>query len=57
MTRLWLGLILAFAFAIAVNWAHSRDHDTAATMLRFSSRRPRQFVSLRSTLRAVEGRY
>jgi hypothetical protein len=46
MTRLSLGLLLAFVSAIAVNWAYSREHDAAATMPRFSPRRPLQFISL-----------
>jgi hypothetical protein len=46
MTQLSLGLLLAFVSAIAVNWAYSREHDAAATMPRFSPRRPLQFVSL-----------
>jgi drug/metabolite transporter (DMT)-like permease len=46
MTRLSVGLMLAFASAIAVNWAYSREHDAAATMPRFSPRRPLQFISL-----------
>jgi hypothetical protein len=45
MTQLSLGLLLAFVSAIAVNWAYSREHDAAATMPRFSPRRPLQFVS------------
>jgi drug/metabolite transporter (DMT)-like permease len=46
MTQLSLGLLLAFVSAIAVNWAYSREHDAAATMPRFSLRRPQQFVSM-----------
>lgn len=46
MTKLTLGLTLAFVSAIAVNWAYSREHDAAAAMPRFSPRRPLQFVSL-----------
>lgn len=40
------GLTLAFVSAIAVNWAYAREHDAAATMPRFSPRRPLEFVSL-----------
>ena len=46
MTQLSIGLMLAFVSAIAVNWAYSQEHDAAATMPRFSPRRPLQFVSL-----------
>ena len=46
MTQLSLGLTLAFVSAIAVNWAYSREHDAAATMPRFSPRRPLKFLSL-----------
>ena len=44
--QLALGLSLAFVSAIAVNWAYSREHDAAATMPRFTPRRPLRFVSL-----------
>ena len=44
--RLEFGLALAFASAVAVNWAYSREHDAAATMPRFSARQPLRFVSL-----------
>jgi hypothetical protein len=44
--QLAIGLALAFISAVAVNWAYSREHDAAATMPRFSPRRPVRFVSL-----------
>ena len=44
--QLSIGLTLALISAIAVNWAYTREHDAAATMPRFSARRPLQFVRL-----------
>ena len=44
--QVWLGLMLAFISAIAVNWAYAREHDAAAAMPAFSPRRPVRFVSL-----------
>jgi hypothetical protein len=41
-----VGLTLAFVSAVLVNWAYSREHDAAATMPRFSARRPMRFVRL-----------
>ena len=41
-----LGLTLAFASALAVNWAYAREHDAAAVMPPFSPRQPLRFVSL-----------
>ena len=46
MTQLSLGLTLALASAVAVNWAYSREHDAAAAMPHFSPRQPLRFVSL-----------
>jgi hypothetical protein len=44
--QLWLGLTLAFASAVAVNWAYAREHDAATMMPPFSTRRPVRFISL-----------
>lgn len=44
--RTGIGLALALASAVAVNWAYSREHDAAARMPGFSLRRPLRFVSL-----------
>jgi hypothetical protein len=44
--QLALGLVLALASAVAVNWAYSREHDAAAAMPRFSPRQPSRFVTL-----------
>lgn len=44
--QLALGLLLSLISAVAVNWAYSREHDAAATMPRFSARRPLRFVRL-----------
>jgi hypothetical protein len=44
--QLALGLALALVSAVAVNWAYSREHDSAATMPRFTPRRPLRFISL-----------
>ena len=44
--QLAIGLSLAFVSAVAVNWAYSREHDSAAAMPRFTPRRPLRFVSL-----------
>jgi hypothetical protein len=41
-----LGLVCAFASAIAVNWAYTREHDAVATMPPFSRREPVRFVRL-----------
>jgi hypothetical protein len=41
-----LGLTLALISAITVNWAYSREHDSAAAMPPFSPRQPGRFVSL-----------
>jgi len=46
VTQLSLGLTLALASAVAVNWAYSREHDAAAAMPHFSPRQPLRFVSL-----------
>jgi hypothetical protein len=40
-----IGLAMAFASAVAVNWAYAREHDAVAEMPPFSLRRPRHFVS------------
>jgi len=44
--QLAIGLSLAFVSAVTVNWAYSREHDAAASMPRFTPRRPLRFVSL-----------
>ena len=41
-----VGLALALVSAVLVNWAYSREHDAAAAMPSFSSRRPGRFVRL-----------
>lgn len=41
-----IGLVLALASAVAVNWAYTREHDAAAAMPRFTPRQPLRFVSM-----------
>ena len=41
----YVGLVVAFVSAMAVNWAFSVEHDAAASMPTFSWRRPKEFVT------------
>jgi hypothetical protein len=38
--QVWIGLVLAFISALAVNWAYTREHDAAAGLPTLSPSRP-----------------